>query len=60
MAILFPLVTLLLVPLYAGSLGVTFMILHAAFNKWAVVLLGMTLLVGVPSLAMLLENRLED
>ena len=60
MAILFPLVTLLLVPLYAGSLGVVFMVLQAEFNKWAVVLLGMALVVGVPLAAMYLENRLED
>ncbi len=59
MALLFPLVTLLLVPLYAGSLGVTFMVLHEAFNKWAVVLLGMSLVVGVPTAAMYLENKLE-
>ncbi len=60
MALLFPLVTLLLVPLFAGSLGVIFMVLYAGFNKWAVVLLGMALVVGVPLAAMFLENRLED
>ena len=60
MALLFPLVTLLLVPLFAGSLGVLFMVLYAGFNKWAVVLLGMALVVGVPLAAMYLENKLED
>ena len=60
MALLFPLLTLLLVPLFAGSLGGIFMVLYAGFNKWAVVLMGMALVVGVPMAAMFLENRLED
>ena len=60
MAMLFPILSLLLIPTYAGGLGAIFMVLHAEINKWAVVVLGMALVVGVPAAAAYLETRLED
>ena len=60
MATLFPLLAVLLIATYAGGLGVIFMVLEStALERWAVVLLGMVLVVGVPTTAALLQRQIE-
>jgi len=59
-ALLFPFLAVLTIAVYAGGLGVIFMVLYeTALKQWAVVILGMLLVVGVPSLAALLHSRMD-
>ena len=60
MAVLFPALAVLIIAAFAGGLGVIFMVLHSTpLEEWAVVIVGMALLVGVPITAALLQQRLE-
>ena len=60
MATLFPLLAILAIAVYAGGLGVLFMFLNStALEEWAVVILGIALVVGVPTIAALLQRRVE-
>ena len=60
MAILFPLLAVLTISAFAGGMGVIFILLHeTALEAWAVVILGLILVIGVPSGAALIQNRLE-
>ena len=60
-ALLFPLLAVLTIVVYAGGLGVLFMVLHeTALKQWAVVILGMVLVIGVPGVAALLQSRLDE
>jgi|AP95_1055475.scaffolds.fasta_scaffold851856_1 hypothetical protein len=60
-ALLFPLLAVLTIAVYAGGLGVLFMVLYeTALEEWAVVILGMVLVIGVPSVAALLQSRLDE
>ena len=60
MAGLFPLLAVLVIAAYAGGLGVIFMLLNeTALEEWAVVILGVALVVGVPSAAAYLQSRAE-
>ena len=60
-ALLFPLLAVLTITVYAGGLGVLFMVLHETpLKQWAVVILGMVLVIGVPSVAALLQSRLDE
>jgi uncharacterized protein YybS (DUF2232 family) len=60
MSVLFPLLAVLLIALYAGGLGVIFMLLESTgLGEWGPVLLGVILVVGVPVVAYLLQQRVE-
>ena len=60
-ALLFPLLSILVIVTYAGGLGVTFMLLnHNVWEEWAVVILGMALTVGVPVVALVVQRRVES
>ena len=60
-ALLFPLLAVLTIAVYAGGLGVLFMVLHETpLKQWAVVILGLALVIGVPSVAALLQSRLHE
>ena len=60
MALLFPVLAIIVIAAYAGGLGVIFMVLNStALEKWAVVILGLALLVGVPTAAALIQQRIE-
>ena len=60
MALLFPLMSVLLIAGYAGGLGVVFILLNeTAAGEWAVIALGMTLVVGVPTAAALGQRIVE-
>jgi hypothetical protein len=60
-AMFFPLLAVLLIAIYAGGLGVIFMVLEATpLHTWGPVILGVALVVGVPSVAALLERRFEQ
>ena len=60
MAVLFPALAVLIIAAFAGGLGVIFMVLYSTpLEEWAVVIVGMALLVGVPITAALLQQRLE-
>ena len=60
MAVLFPILSVLVIAGYAGGLGVLFIVLDETLSKWAVVVLGTALVVAVPGIAALLESRLQD
>ena len=60
MAMLFPLLAVLVIVIFAGGLGVIFIFLDStALEQWAVVILGLALLIGVPTTAALLQRRVE-
>ena len=60
MAMLFPLLAVLVIVVFAGGLGVIFMVLHSTeLEQWAVVILGMALVIGVPTAAALAQRRIE-
>lgn len=60
MAGLFPLLAVLFIATFAGGLGVIFMVLESsAAEEWGVIGLGMTLVVGVPAAAALIQQRVE-
>ncbi len=60
LALLFPLLAVLVIVAFGGGLGVTFILLNEfVMEEWSVVGLGVTLVIGVPAVAALLERRLD-
>lgn len=61
LAILIPLISVLIIIGYAGGLGVVFMVInHTIVEEWAVVVLGSAIVVGVPTVAMLVQRKVEN
>ena len=59
-ALVFPLMAVLIIMGYAGGLGVVFILLNeTAAGEWAVIALGLTLVVGVPAAAALGQRMIE-
>ena len=59
-AILFPLLSLIIIAAYAGGLGVLFIIIeHSAFGLGGVIILGVAIVVGVPGVAALIQRQIE-
>ena len=59
-ALLFPLLAVITIVVFGGGLGVVFMLLNeTAMHEWGVVALGMALVVGVPTVAALVERALD-
>ena len=60
LATLIPLLVVIVIITYAGGLGVIFMLLDSTpAEEWGVIGLGLTLLIGVPAVAALLQRRVE-
>jgi hypothetical protein len=60
LAVFIPLLSMVVIAVFAGSLGVTFMYLHHVMhNEWGVVIIGMSLVVFVPVVAFLAQNAVE-
>ena len=60
MAMLFPFLAVLFIAVFAGGLGVIFMVLESAVpDAWGVIVLGAALVVGVPAMAALIQRRVE-
>ena len=60
MALLFPFLAVLTIILYAGGLGVIFIVVNeTAVGEWGVIVIGMALVVGVPTVAALLQRVAE-
>ncbi len=58
LAMVIPLLAVLVIVTFAGGLGIIFMLLDSTgVEEWGVVALGTTLVIGVPSVAALLERR---
>ena len=58
LAMVIPLLAVLVIVIFAGGLGIIFMLLNSTgAGEWGVVALGTSLLVGVPTVAALLERR---
>ncbi len=58
LAMVIPLLAVLVIVIFAGGLGIIFMLLnHTEAEEWGVVALGTALVIGVPSVAALLERR---
>jgi hypothetical protein len=58
-ALMFPLLAVLIVVAFGGSLGVVFMVLNEEVGNWGVVGLGSALVVGVPAAAALAQRMVE-
>ena len=59
--LLLPLAAALFIVVWAGGLGVIFMVLNdTALEEWGAVIIGMALVVGVPSVAALLTMVKRD
>ena len=60
LALLIPALAVLTIVVFAGGIGVIFMVLESSFGEWGVLGLGVGLTVGVPSIAALLESRIKS
>ena len=59
-ALLFPLLAVLSIVGFAGGLGVVFMLINeTAVGEWGVIALGLSLVVGVPTIAALAQRKVE-
>ena len=59
-SMLFPLLAILIIVVVAGSLGILFMVLESeVMETWAVVAVGASIVILVPAIAALIQNRLE-
>ena len=59
-AVMFPILAVLTIVIYAGGLGVLFMVIEStAVGVWGVVVLGTAIVIGVPSGAALLQRMAE-
>ncbi|MCL0028790.1 hypothetical protein M1N23_01420 [Dehalococcoidia bacterium] len=60
-AVLFPILSILLIAAFAGGLGVVFMLLNAStLHENGVIVLGSAIVVAVPFAAYLLERRVSE
>ena len=60
MALLIPLLAVLIIIGFAGGLGIVFMVLNEyVVKEWAVVVLGLALVVGVPSVAAMAQRIVD-
>tara|TARA_Y100000815_G_scaffold234579_1_gene226764 strand:+ start:125 stop:331 length:207 start_codon:yes stop_codon:yes gene_type:complete len=60
MAILFPILAILLIVVFAGGLGVIFTVIHeSTHSEIGVLILGTALVIGVPAAAALIQRRIE-
>ena len=58
LATVIPLLAVLVIVIFAGGLGIIFMLLDSTgAGEWGVVVLGTAILVAVPTVAALLERR---
>jgi hypothetical protein len=58
--LLFPFLAVLVIAVYAGGLGIVFMLLYdTEAHEWAVIGLGAALVVGVPAVAALGQRMVE-
>ena len=59
-SVIIPLLAVVSIGVFAGGLGIIFMLLYeTALEAWAVVILGMALVVGVPSTAALVQWKMD-
>ncbi len=59
-AILFPLLSMLIIAAFAGGLGILFIIIeHSAVGLVGVIVLGVAIVVGVPAAAALIQRQIE-
>lgn len=60
LAVLFPLLAIAIIAIFAGGLGVVFMLLeHAMHSELGVIVLGMMFVVVVPALAYIAQRAVE-
>jgi hypothetical protein len=60
MVVLFPVMSVLVIVLIAGGLGTIFSVIHeTTHSEVGVIILGVSLVVGVPALAALAQKRME-
>ena len=60
LAMLIPFLAVVTIVVFAGGLGILFMVLEHQFEEWGVIALGTALTVGVPAVAALLQKRVES
>lgn len=60
LAMLIPLLAVVTIVVFAGGLGILFMITESVFHEWGLIGLGLVLTVGVPAAAALLQKRVES
>ena len=60
MVVLFPVLSVLVIVLIAGGLGTIFSVIHeTTHSEVGVIALGVSLVVGVPTAAALIQRRME-
>jgi hypothetical protein len=60
MSMLFPLLAMITVAVYAGGLGVIFMIVNeTSLHEWGVIIIGVALVIGVPTAAAIAQKAVE-
>jgi hypothetical protein len=58
-ALMFPVLAVLIVAAFGGGLGFIFIVINEEVGKWAVIVLGSALVVGVPVAAALGQRMVE-
>ena len=60
MSVLFPILAGLVIAVYAGGLGVTFMLVYeTSLHQIGVIILGLLILIGVPATAAVAQHYVE-
>ena len=60
MALLFPMLAVITIVVYAGGLGVIFMLVNeTALGEWGVIIIGSSLVVGIPTVAAIAQRAAE-
>ena len=59
LALLIPFLSVITIVVIAGGIGVALMVMDELYHEWGVIVLGMVLTVGVPTLAALLQRWVE-
>ena len=61
MSTLFPIIIVLLISAFAGGLGILFMYLYSTqMEEWAVIILGVILVIAVAGIAALLQKNIGN
>lgn len=60
LAVLIPLLSVITIVLFAGGLGILFIVLEKIATEWAVIIVGMALTIGVPTIAALLQRKADN
>lgn len=60
LAVVIPLLAAITIVIFSGGLGILFIVLNKIATEWAVIIVGMSLTIGVPTIAALLQRKADN